>query len=168
MAKLKPESAGTQLAKNVVRGERATEINPVCLAAKERCRLQQISGERLDQEDFDVYVWLLNRAYPPGAGELTPVRVFVTLSEFQAARGRPREAGSPRPFSESLSKLYSAGLEFETPHSYGLTRLISSFEVPAVECNKSYDFAVVVAPKPVEFLDIEVFLAGEGPAKLNS
>ncbi|MCR1768925.1 plasmid replication initiator TrfA [Burkholderia glumae] len=135
----------------------ATESNPISISAQDKYKLKQVAGQRLDQGDCDVYVWLLNRAYKRGLEGKAEARIYFTRGEALAELGRARGTKSFKLLDESLMRLYRADIAYEIPHAIGRTRLISSLEKPRKEDNKNYDYEVVVSAKAGDFLRGEDF-----------
>ncbi|CAH2901127.1 MAG: hypothetical protein PCALPYG88_1732 [uncultured Paraburkholderia sp.] len=135
----------------------ATETNPIPISAQENYKLRQVAGERLDQGDCDVYVWLLNRAYKRGLEGKTEARIYFTRGEALKELGRARGTKSFQLLDESLMRLYQADIAYEIPNAIGRTRLISSVEKPRKEANKNFDYEVVVSAKAGDFLRGEDF-----------
>ncbi len=130
----------------------ATEANPIAIAALDRYALQQVAGERLDQGDCEVYVWLLNRAYLGGLPRSGDARIRFARGEALSGLGRARGTQSFKLLEESLLRLYRADVAYEIPHASGRTRLISSLEKTERGGDKGYDYEVVISAKAGDFL----------------
>jgi hypothetical protein len=135
----------------------ATETHPISISAQDKYKLEQVAGERLDQGDCDVYVWLLNRAYVRGVAGKTEARIYFTRGEALTELGRARGTKSFKLLDESLMRLYRADIAYEIPHANGRTRLISSLEKPSKEAKKNFDYEVVVSAKAGDFFRGEDF-----------
>lgn len=129
----------------------ATESAPILLASLSNYRLVQYGGERLDQGDCEVFVWLVSRAYQRGLAGKTEARIFFTREEAAAELGRQRGTKNFRLFQESLMRLYKADIAYTTPHADGRTRLISSIEKMAPGGKNKYDYEIIISGKVGDF-----------------
>lgn len=129
----------------------ATENSPILLASLSNYRLVQYGGERLDQGDCEVFVWLVSRAYQRGLAGKTEARIFFTREEAAAELGRQRGTKNFRLFHESLMRLYKADIAYTTPHADGRTRLISSMEKIAPGGKNKYDYEIIISGKVGDF-----------------
>ncbi|MFM0301068.1 plasmid replication initiator TrfA [Paraburkholderia sediminicola] len=147
----------------------AAEDNPIIIRTLSNYELVQVAGERLDQGDCDVYMWLLNRAYQRGLAGKPEARIFFTREEAISERGRSRGTKMFRLFHESLMRLYKADIIYKTPYANGRTRLISSIEEPTPTNKKKYDYEVIISAKVGDFFHENDFriLKNEERAKLK-
>ncbi|MFL9864158.1 hypothetical protein PQR67_08260 [Paraburkholderia fungorum] len=147
----------------------AAEDNPISIAALSNYELEQVAGERLDQGDCDVYVWLLNRAYQRGLAGKSEARIFFTREEAISERGRQRGTKNFCLLHESLMRLYKADISYKTRYASGRTRLISSIEEPTPGSKKKYDYEVVISAKVGDFFQERDFriLQNEERGKLK-
>ncbi|CAJ2933719.1 TrfA family protein [Burkholderia pseudomallei] len=129
----------------------ATESDPILLASLSNYRLVQYGGERLDQGDCEVFVWLVSRAYQRGLTGKTEARIFFSREEAAAELGRQRGTKNFRLFQESLMRLYKADIAYTTPHADGRTRLISSIEKMPPGSKNNYDYEVNISGKVGDF-----------------
>ncbi|UXZ60800.1 hypothetical protein NUJ28_15060 [Burkholderia multivorans] len=131
--------------------ETATESAPILLDSLSNYELLQAGGERLDQGDCEVFVWLVSRAYQRGLRGKTEARIFFTRGEAVAELGRHRGTKNFKLLHDSLMRLYQADIIYRTPHADGRTRLISSIETSAPGSKNKYDYEVIISGKVGDF-----------------
>ncbi|MFX1715685.1 hypothetical protein [Paraburkholderia sp. A1RO-5L] len=129
----------------------ATESDPILLDSLSNYELAQVGGERLDQGDCEVFVWLVSRAYQRGLAGKTEARIFFTREEAVAELGRHRGTKNFKLLHESLIRLYKADIVYKTSHAAGRTRLISSIEASTPGSKNKYDYEVIVSGKMGDF-----------------
>jgi len=147
----------------------ASADKPIHIAALNNYRLQQVAGERLDQGDCEVYVWLVNRAYRAGLAGKAEARIFFTREEALSELGRARGTKNFNLFHASLLRLFKAEIAYDIPSAEGCTRLISSIEKPKGVSKKKYDYEVVLSAKGGDFFRGQSFtkILNEERAKLK-
>lgn len=131
--------------------ETATERAPILLDSLSNYELLQAGGERLDQGDCEVFVWLVSRAYQRGLEGKTEARIFFTRGEAVAELGRHRGTKNFKLLHESLMRLYQADIIYKTKHADGRTRLISSMETSTPGSKNKYDYEVIISGKVGDF-----------------
>lgn len=134
---------------NAIRME-ASATSPITIPAPTDYTLRQVEGVRLDQGDFEVYIWLLALVYRHElAGTNSDARLSFTREEAMAALGRTRGTNNFEWLKASLTRLSRAEIAYAIRYAQGQTRLV---EVMAWGDGKNHDYEVVIPVAVGDFL----------------
>jgi hypothetical protein len=117
----------------------------------------QTSGQRLNQDDADVFYWLLAKAYFTRNPPLANVAIEFTREEAMRALNRSRGTNNFKALDDSLNRMVDAWFSYDMTgrkcRVRGRTNLLAAVEAVEKDKGKGHLYRVFINPKVAELLE---------------